>query len=392
MNKLFNSIIYYFSINTNKKSFPMNTSHTDQKREPRIRHTIRSDFRQTKIKEEFKSEYKDLKQYFLTEDRKKNLSSMNAIKKFFVLPWWLLKAMYLRLTPFRRILFFIGLIGFFTFGNFSSGPEGTELTLNISAVFTAFVFLFILALELKDKLLAKTELQEGRAIQQLLMPEQSPKVKGWDIWLFTRSANDVGGDLLDFIQIDENKFGVAVGDVAGKGLSAALLMAKLQSTIRAIIYDQLPLHKMCQKLNSIFYRDSPAKIFASLVYAEIYDSSGEINFINAGHYPPLVVKREQVIKLSKESPALGIILNAEFSGKNVILTKDEFLVVYSDGLTEAQNESGDFFEESRLIELLNKRSSITARQLGEMIIDSVDLFRGKVPAHDDLTLAILKKV
>ena len=69
------------------------------------------------------------------------------------------------------------------------------------------------------------------------MPEQSPKVKGWDIWLFTRSANDVGGDLLDFIQIDENKFGVAVGDVAGKGLSAALLMAKLQSTIRAFVYD-----------------------------------------------------------------------------------------------------------------------------------------------------------
>ncbi len=275
----------------------MNTKNTDQKREPRIRHTIRSDFRQTKIKEEFKSEYKDLKQYFLSEKRKEKLESMNAFKKFFVLPWWLLKAMYFKLTPFRRILFFIGLIGFFTFGKFSSGDEGTTFNLNISAVFTAFVFLFILALELKDKLLAKTELEEGKAIQQALMPEQSPKVKGWDIWLFTRSANDVGGDLLDFIQIDENKFGVAVGDVAGKGLSAALLMAKLQSTIRAINYDQLPLSKMCQKLNSIFYRDSPSKIFASLVYAEISDSSGEINFINAGHYPPLIVKKRASDKI-----------------------------------------------------------------------------------------------
>jgi hypothetical protein len=370
----------------------MNNNSTNQKTEPRIRQTIRSDFRQTKIKEEFKSEYKDLKQYFLTEERKKKLESMNAFKKFFVLPWWLLKAMYLRLTPFRRILFFIGIIGFFTFGSFDSGPEGTDISLNISAVFTAFVFLFILALELKDKLLAKTELEEGRAIQQALMPEQSPEVNGWDIWLFTRSANDVGGDLLDFIQIDENKFGVAVGDVAGKGLSAALLMAKLQSTIRAIIYDQLPLSKMCQKLNSIFYRDSPSKIFASLVYAEISDSSGKINFINAGHYPPLVVKKEQVIKLSKESPALGLMFNADFSEKSIALEKDEFMLIYSDVLTEAQNASGDFFEEKRLIDLLNKKHYLTSRQLGEMIIENVDLFMGKTPAHDDLTLAILKKV
>lgn len=370
----------------------MNTYNTTQKSEPRIRQTIRSDFRQTKIKEEFKSEYKDLKQYFLTKERKEKLAKMNAFKRFFVLPWWLLKAMYLKLTPFRRILFFIGLIGFFTFGNFSSGPEGTELTLNVSAVFTAFVFLFILALELKDKLLAKTELEEGRAIQQALMPEQSPKVNGWDIWLFTRSANDVGGDLLDFIQIEENKFGVAVGDVAGKGLSAALLMAKLQSTIRAIIYDQLPLSKMCQKLNSIFYRDSPSKIFASLVYTEISDSSGKVNFINAGHYPPLVVKKEQVIKLSKESPALGLMFNADFLEKSISLEKDEFMLIYSDGLTEAQNASGDFFEEKRLVDLLNKKHFLTSQQLGEMIIENVDSFRGKVPAHDDLTLAILKKV
>ena len=370
----------------------MNTSHTDKKREPRIRHTIRSDFRQTKIKEEFKSEYKDLKQYFLTEDRKKNLSSMNAIKKFFVLPWWLLKAMYLRLTPFRRILFFIGLIGFFTFGNFSSGPEGTELTLNISAVFTAFVFLFILALELKDKLLAKTELEEGKAIQQALMPEQSPKIKGWDLWLFTRSANDVGGDLLDFIQIDENKFGVAVGDVAGKGLSAALLMAKLQSTIRALVYDYPALETLGDKLNKIFHRDSPSKIFASLIYVEINSESGNIKFINAGHYPPIIARKGKVEQLDKNAPALGLIKEAAFNKQLISLHQNDFMIIYSDGLTEAKNESGDFFGETKLIELLTNRQSMTSQHLGEMILSVVDSFMGKFPAHDDLTLAIVKKV
>jgi sigma-B regulation protein RsbU (phosphoserine phosphatase) len=370
----------------------MNTYNTSQKSELRIRHTIRNDFKQTKIKEEFKSEYKDLKQYFLSEERKKELESMNTLKKFFVLPLWLLRALYLRLTPFRRILLFIGIILLIFSGNLETSGDEATLNLNVSAILIGIIFLFILALELKDKLLAKTELEEGRAIQLALMPEQSPIVNGWDIWLYTRSANDVGGDLLDFIQIEENKFGVAVGDVAGKGLSAALLMAKLQSTIRAIIYDQLPLSKMCQKLNSIFYRDSPSKIFASLVYADISSSSGEINFINAGHYPPLVIKKEAVIKLSKESPALGLMLNSDFSEKSITLYKDEFMLIYSDGLTEAQNESGQFFEEKRLIELLNNRYSLNSKQLGEMIIENVDYFRGKVPAHDDLTLAILKKV
>ncbi len=370
----------------------MNTSNTTQKTEPRIRQTIRSDFRQTKIKEEFKSEYKDLKQYFLSEKRKEKLESMNAFKKFFVLPWWLLKALYFRLTPFRRILLFIGLILLLFSGNFDASGDSATLRLNISAILIGIIFLFILALELKDKLLAKTELEEGREFQLALLPEQSPKVNGWDIWLFTRSANDVGGDLLDFIQIDENKFGVAVGDVAGKGLSAALLMAKLQSTIRALAYDHPSLETLGDKLNSIFYRDSPSKIFASLVYTEISDSSGEINFINAGHYPPLIVKREQVIKLSKESPALGLMFSADFSEKNVTLDKDDFMIIYSDGLTEAQNESGDFFEEKRLIDLLNKKHYLTSQQLGEMIIENVDSFRGKVPAHDYLPLAILKKV
>ena len=370
----------------------MNQQNNNQTGEPRISKTFRSDFRQTKIKAEFKSEYKDLKQYFLTSERKEKLAGMNPLKKFFVLPWWLTKALYFKLTPFRRILFFIGIVGFFTFGSFDSGPEGTDISLNISAVFTAFVFLFILALELKDKLLAKTELQEGRAIQQSLMPEQSPKVKGWDIWLFTRSANDVGGDLLDFIQIDENKFGVAVGDVAGKGLSAALLMAKLQSTIRALVYDYPSLEALGDKLNKIFHRDSPSKIFASLIYIEINSESGDVRFINAGHYPPIMVRKDNTEQLHKDAPALGLIKEATFTKQLVSLNQNNFMIVYSDGLSEAKNESGDFFGEIRLIELLKNRHALTSQQLGELIIANADSFMNKIPAHDDLTLAVLKKV
>jgi hypothetical protein len=370
----------------------MNQQNKEQKREPRISKTLRSDFRQTKIKEEFKLEYKDLKQYFLTEERKKKLAGMNSVKKIFVLPWWLLKSLYFRLTAFRRLLLFIGLIFLFFSGNIETSNDSDTLTINISAILSGIIFLFILALELKDKLLAKTELEEGRAIQQSLMPEQSPKVKGWDIWLFTRSANDVGGDLLDFIQIDENKFGVAVGDVAGKGLSAALLMAKLQSTIRALVYDYPSLESLGDKLNKIFHRDSPSKIFASLIYAEINSESGDIKFINAGHYPPIIARKERVEQLDKNAPALGLIKEAAFNKQLVSLEQNDFIIIYSDGLTEAKNESGEFFGETKLFELLKGKQTMISQQLGEMIIADADLFMGKFPAHDDLTLAILKKV
>jgi sigma-B regulation protein RsbU (phosphoserine phosphatase) len=359
--------------------------------EPRITKTIRSDFSQTKIKEEFKSEYKDLKQYFLNEERKKKLEGMHALKKIFILPWWLLKALYFRLTPFRRLLLFIGIIALITSGNFSTNAGETTINLNLSAILAGIIFLFILALELKDKLLAKTELEEGRAIQQALMPEISPKIPGWDIWLFTRSANDVGGDLLDFIQISEKKFGIAAGDVAGKGLSAALLMAKLQSTIRALVYDYLSLSELGNKLNRIFHRDSPPKIFASMIYAELNSESNIIKFINAGHYPPIIVRKEKTDQLQKDAPALGLILESVFSEQVVSLAQNDFMVIYSDGLTEAQNETGDFFGEVRLIELLQNIRTKSSQQLGEFILSNVDSFIGKTPAHDDLTLVALKK-
>jgi len=362
-----------------------------QTSEPKIGKTIHSDFHQTKIREEFKSEYTELKQYFLTDERKEKLSEMNSIKKIFILPWWLLKAMYFRLTPFRRILLFIGIIAVITSSNITTFGNETSFNFDISAIFAGLVFLFILALELKDKLLAKTELEEGRAIQQALMPERSPKIPGWDIWLFTRSANEVGGDLLDFIKVNENKYGIAVGDVAGKGLSAALLMAKLQSTIHALVYDYTSLSELGSRLNKIFHRDSLPKIFASMIYAELDLETNNIKFINAGHYPPIIIREQKIERLQKVAPALGIILESDFPEQIISLSQNDFSVIYSDGLTEAQNETGEFFGEERLEELVKNVYSKSAQQLGEFILSNVDQFIGKTPAHDDLTLVIVKK-
>ncbi|MDH3269307.1 MAG: PP2C family protein-serine/threonine phosphatase [Ignavibacteria bacterium] len=361
-------------------------------KDPGLTRTIKDDFKKIKVKDDIGQEYKELKDYYLSEERKRKLESMVGCRKFFLIPWWLLKALFFKLTPFRRILLLIAIVSILISSNNQVNDENININLLTPALIGGLILIFILALELKDKLLAKTELEEGKAIQQLLMPEQSPKVPGWDIWLFTRSANDVGGDLLDFVQIEENRFGIAVGDVAGKGLSAALLMAKLQSTIRALVYDAASLSSLGEKLNWIFHRDSPSKIFASLLFAEIKSDFNDLKLINAGHYPPVIVRNNQVEQLQKNAPALGLVKEAIFSEQHISLDKNDFVIIYSDGLTEAQNVTGEFFGEAKLIEMLQNRQSFTSQQLGEMIIANVDQFVKKVPAHDDLTLAVLKKV
>lgn len=370
----------------------MDKSKKTGKGEQLFTRTIRDDLKNIKIKNDLGSEYKSLKEYYLTEERKKKLETMGSFKKFFIIPWWLLKALFFKLTPFRRILLVIAIILILVSNRSGVSSEQVTIELFGPAFIAGLILLFILALELKDKLVARTELEEGRAVQKALMPEQNPKVDGWDIWLYTQSANDVGGDLLDFIKLDENKFGISVGDVAGKGLSAALLMAKLQATIRAIVQDYSSLSDFAKKLNEIFLRDSIPKFFASLLYVELQSNSSELRFINAGHLPPLKIKGTNIRQLIKDSPALGLVKHTNFSEHNISLDDNEVLIIYSDGLTEAQNENGDFYGEARLASLLQNTVKEGSRFIGEKIIKSIFDFAGSALMHDDLTIAILRKV
>lgn len=370
----------------------MSTDNKSENKDPKFRSTFKDDIHKVKLKEDFSAEYEDLKESFFSKEKSEKLKTMGGCKKFFKIPWWILKALYFRLTPFRRLLLLAGLIFFFlSSGSSKSDGDNVTIGLNISALLSGLIFLFILALELKDKLTAKTELQEGRAIQKALTPEAQPKINGWDIWLYTEPANDVGGDLLDYLVISDERIGISLGDVAGKGLSAALLMAKLQSTIRAIVPDSNSLTRIGEKLNHIFYRDSLPHLFSSLVYIEPGTKSGEIKILNAGHLPPIIVRENGLEKMKPVSPALGIIKNGEFIEQKVHLLPDEYIIIYSDGVPEAINDVGEFFGDDRLDDLLIKIKGSTAESAGKFIINSVSNFTGKAKPYDDLTIAVLRK-
>ncbi len=358
--------------------------------EPRIFGTIKEDLQRGDFGQTIRRDFQELREYMLGEERRQRLNEMSRLRRWFVLAWWLLKSLFFKLTPTRRLLLILGLVFVVTSRTVVYSGEGLNLSIDIHSM-GIVLMLFVLMLELKDKLVAHDELKAGRVVQQALMPERMPHVPGWELWLFTRSANEVGGDLVDFMKVTDDRHGIAVGDVAGKGLSAALLSAKLQATLRALAADVVLLGDFAVKLNQIFCRDSLRQIFASLVYIELVPNTGLVRFVNAGHIPPVIVRGGQIVKLEKGGVALGIMPEATFEDQAVELGRGDALLVYSDGVTEAQNERGEFFGEQRLLDLLPTLVHLTNEHMGERLVAEVDRFVGGARSHDDLSIALVRR-
>jgi phosphoserine phosphatase RsbU/P len=357
---------------------------------PNLGKTIMDDFRRGDIESTLRRDFSELKDFMLTEERQKRLKDMGQVRRWIHIAWWFLEGLFLKLTPARRILLLLAFL--FLVSNISASTDGNGAHFEGFHFIGALILLFIIMLELKDKLLAHEELEAGHAVQDALMPDRTPQVPGWSLWLFTRSANEVGGDLVDFIQITPERIGVTLGDIAGKGLRAALLTAKLQATIRALVPDVLPLSELALKLNFIFCRDSLPNLFASVVYAELRPDSGSIRLVNSGHLPPVIMRGSRMEKTDKGGIALGLSPQATFNEQHVELGKGDMMLIYSDGLTEARNIQGDFFGEQRVLDLLPQLSPYSAQQIGDRILEEVDRFIGEARAYDDITIAILKRL
>ncbi|MFQ5604804.1 MAG: PP2C family protein-serine/threonine phosphatase [bacterium] len=363
----------------------MKDEQTSEKEEPKLGKTLVDDFKRKDFFRTLKRELKELKEFFLTEARKKQLQRMGRFRQALYIFIWLFKKLFLSLSPTRRILFFISLVLIFSYDQNNASDQ--------NRLFASFLILmFILLLELKDKFLARNELQAGRTVQRALMPEPSPDVPGWSLWLFTKPANEVGGDLVDFLPLGKERFGLTLGDIAGKGLGAALLMVKLQATLRALAPDCNSLSELGSKLNEIFYRDSIPNRFASLIYLELPVRKNEIRILNAGHLPPLILKKLQIEELAKGDAAIGLALKVKYHEHEIQIQKGDSLLIYSDGVIEAQNEQGEFFGEQRLMDSLPAWVDLSPAEIGKRLLDSIDHFVGPAPSTDDLSLIIVKKI
>jgi sigma-B regulation protein RsbU (phosphoserine phosphatase) len=316
---------------------------------------------------------------------------MGRFRRTINLALWLLTSLFLKLTPARRVLLALSVLFMLQATDVEHQGQTTTISIHFPLLGIATLVL-ILMLELKDKLVARDELEAGRSVQQALMPETSPQIPKWDVWLFTRSANDVGGDLVDYVPVEPQRFGLALGDVAGKGLPAALLMAKLQSTLRALANEEITLAVLGERMNRILCRDGLPNRFATLVYLEVCAQFGSVRLLNAGHLPPLVLRAERIEELPTGSMALGMLPEATFFEQSVELADGDTMIVFSDGLTEATNDSEEFFGDERLraqLPALARTSS--AKDIGTSLVAAVDEFVGDARPHDDLSLIVLRR-
>ncbi len=358
--------------------------------EPQLRKVVRDDLRRGGYLSQVRREFAELKQFYLSDEHRTRLRTMSQVRRFFFISGWLLKSLLLHMSSFRRLLLIIALVLTLSphcewrGNNVQAGSNNSALGI--------VILVFVLMLEIKDKMLAQSELHAGRVVQKALIPNQPPTIPGWSIWLYYHPANEVGGDLLDYMPINSHRHGFALGDISDKGLGAALLMAKLQATLRALAPESVDPSQLGAKMNHIYIRDTMANRFASMIYFEIAANENTVRFINAGHQPPLRVHGDTVTEWRKGDPALGIQPKAVYTTQSLSLEPGETLFFYSDGLVEARNTEGEFWGEDRLRASLAAMTKGSAEQMGEKLVSRLQTFACEAPTHDDITMIILQKV
>jgi len=356
--------------------------------DPTLRQVLFKDVRARDLPLSVRRDLKDLSRFYLDEERRARLKSVRGARRALWFIVFLLKSLLAKLTPARRVMFALSLLMLLISGHFQVGRLDLSLDLTAEAY---WLLLVVLMLELKDKLLARDEIEIARQVQLALLPSRHPRPDGWSLWNYTRPANDVGGDLVDYLDLGSGKIGVALGDVAGKGLGAALLMAKLQATLRSLAPECRTLSDLGGRLNAILCRDGLENRFATLFYLEISPGSPRMRYLNAGHNPPFVLRKKTTESLQASAIPLGMMAGTVYTEGELTLDPGDLLVVYSDGLTEARNTQDEEFGADRLQELLPRLRGLSAEESVRVVIDEVTAFLGRERPHDDLSLVVLAR-
>lgn len=237
------------------------------------------------------------------------------------------------------------------------------------------------------------ELEVAIEIQQRFQPSAPPKIAGYEFIGISFACYEIGGDYYDFIPLSNGNMLVALGDVSGKGTAAALLMSSLHAALHAQVVTKIELPEMISAVNNYMAETTPSNRFITLFTTELDTETGSLKFINAGHNPPLIVRADgSVEQLASGGFPLGIIPNADYEVGNAALNPGESLIIYSDGVTEAENADGEEFGIEKLSEVLTQNHHRSASGMRDRIELSLSSFTHSAPAGDDITLVIVKRI
>lgn len=239
------------------------------------------------------------------------------------------------------------------------------------------------------------EVEAARQVQQRLFPLALPAIAGLDYCGLWRAARSVSGDYLDYFALPGGNLGLAIGDVAGKGLPAALLMSTLHGMVRALgLVRRGSLQRVMRTLNRLFFRVSPDNCFASLFLGRYDPVQQRLHFVNAGHEPPFVLRRDgsrwRTIPLEPGGPVIGMRHGHSYREGVVTLAAGDVLVAYTDGVSDVLNPQGEEWGSARLLRTVQEYADSSAEEIAAHVMEEADAFAGAAPQQDDMTLCVAR--
>jgi len=317
----------------------------------------------------------------------------------------------MRLSPARRVLYGLGVAaallgGVMLFRGFAPVklllfPFSIHLPLPTwvdGAVWLMLGFVavnLLILMEVADRLSLKGDLEIARDIQLAMLPAGMRQAGDASICGVTRPANTVGGDFYDVIPLADGRVVLALGDVAGKGSPAALLMALLLAMLRTLVDEGLEAARLIERLNVQVAKHSPASRFITFFFGLYDPASGDLQYVNAGHLPPIIRRAdgrfERITGATGSGLALGMFDEAKYATNHVTIEPGDVLLFYTDGITEAENPAGQAFEDSGLEGVLSHSWSADPLQIGRAIFENVERYAADARLADDLTALVLKR-
>jgi phosphoserine phosphatase RsbU/P len=318
---------------------------------------------------------------------------VHVIKEFF----W---AVFEKLSPARRVLLLVALILLaIPHAAFErTGGDGKIYAVEFDLHFwAALLLLLVLVLEIADRVVMKRDLQIAREIQTWLLPGAPPQIPGLAVAYATRPANTVAGDYYDVFPRpgrtnEENRVVLAVADVAGKSIPAAMLMATFQASLKTLSTAQVALPELATNMNRYACGNSQGGLrFTTAFLAEYDPVRRTVDYINAGHNNPILRRASgQIERLDVGGLPFGIQPEVKYESATVTLAAGDWLIIFTDGLVEAENARQEEYGESRLLAAIEAGKSVAPAEMLKNLMAELDVFVGNTPQHDDVTCMLLK--
>jgi len=340
---------------------------------------------------QFRADARSGYQFFYKEVDSQPLERESQWRRFWRIARGLFWAMITKLSPGRRVLLLIALV-LLVFPGLRFVWEGNEIETGPFGFWGGALLLVLLALELSDRVAMKRDLEIAREIQSWLMPSKAPSFPGVDIAFATRPANTVAGDYYDAFLRPNGQLLLVVADVAGKSVPAALLTATLQASLRTLAALEAPLPELVARVNRYACEQSlQGRRFTTAFLAELEPGTGVLTYVNAGHNWPVLRRLSGTVeRLEAGGLPLGINQTLPYRSGRVTLASGDLLLIFTDGLVEAEDEKANEYGEERMLQLLPSLQKCSASEAIKGIIASADAFVGLTRQHDDITCLVLR--